>query len=256
MSLMKTQDLLPKLNLPLGIINLVEGTFYNKNVALTFKSILYAPTLIQRRFISNFFNWQRLYSNTLSNEFSGSIDFTFGKLRLNPYGSYKIITNYIYFDENAAPQQTSEAVQLAQVGVNLDYQLGRIFTKNNFIYTESLGADLIRIPNLFANSRLYCEDCFLKKFLHTQIGFEMHFKSAYFADSYMPVTKQFFLQNEFELQPYLTVDAFMNIKVKNFRIFLKFIHINEVPDNGYETSPLYPGQPRAFIFGINWMFFD
>ncbi|MDX2306029.1 MAG: putative porin [Microscillaceae bacterium] len=245
-----------KAEFALGDNYLLEGTFYNRNLSLTFKSILYAPTLVQRQFTSNFFDWRRLFSNTLSNEFSGSIDFTFGKLRLNPFGSYKIVTNYIYFDENVQPQQTAEALQLLQIGLNLDYQWGRVKTVNNFIYTESLGADIFRVPRLFANSRVYCEDCLLKKLLQTQIGLEMHFKSAYFADSYMPVSKQFYLQNEFEVKAYPIVDVFFNMRIKNVRIFLKFIHLNERPDKGYETSPMYPGQPRSFIFGVNWMFFD
>lgn len=240
----------------LGTDYLLEGTFYNKNLELTFKSTLYSPSLIQRRFVSNHFYWDRSYNNTLANELSGSISFTFGDLYLKPFGSYRIINNYIYFDQNAASQQESNAVQLAQAGLDLNYKIGRFFTQNKFIYTESLGADLFRVPRFFANSRIYCEDCVIKKLIHSQIGVDIHYKSAYFADAYMPVSKQFYLQDAFNVEGYLLIDLFVNIRLKNVRGFLKLAHINEPSSNGYITTPFYPGQRRSFIIGLNWRFFN
>ncbi len=234
----------------------IEGIFYNKNLQAGIRSVLYSPTLLQRRYVSNHFLWDKSYSNTLVNEGFGGIELKFNNLRLNPYGSYKVINNYIYFDTLAEPQQADEVIQIFQAGLNLDYSLWVFRTRNQLVYTTNLGADLIRVPDLLINSRVYCQDCFLKKYLESQIGIEMHFKSAYFTDAYMPVTKQFHLQDFIQRESYAVIDVFLNFKIKRFRGFLKFSHLNQLPEDGYITTAIYPGQPRAFTFGISWMFFN
>ncbi|MCU0444748.1 MAG: putative porin [Microscillaceae bacterium] len=234
----------------------INAHLESKFFQAAFKSVLYSPTALQRSFISNHLLWNKSYSNTLANEISGGIYLRTKKLLFNPFGSYTTLTNYIYFDTQAMPQQSNQTIQLVQVGFNFNYQLGRFKTVNTAIYSGRLGADLIRFPALFANTRVYCEDCFFTKVLQSQIGVEGHFKSDYFADDYLPVSKQFHLQNDFLIQSYLIVDVFANFKVSNFRIFGKFSHINQVLNSGYLTSPLYPGMRRTFTFGVTWLFFD
>lgn len=234
----------------------IEGVFVNKSLRLGLLSMLHAPTLIQRRFLSNHFEWDRLYSNTLVNKIYGSITLSTPRLLFQPFGSYTLLTNYIYFDELATPQQSRDALQQLQIGLDFKYRLGRFHTANQVTYTEILGSNLIRVPNVLINSRLYCEDCLLRRFIASQVGVEMYFRTDYFGNSYMPTSKQFFLQNDQRLRTYPVVDLYANFKIQNFRIFLKLTHINELPNDGYQATPLYPGTPRTFVFGIDWMFFN
>lgn len=235
---------------------LLQGIMESKFFKAGVKSVFYSPTALQRRFFSNHFFWQRNYSNTLANEIFGGITLKTKSILFNPHATYSLLTNYIYFDENAQPQQTDKTFQLFRVGLNFNYRVWRFNTVNNVYYNALVGENLFRVPTWFVNSRVYCEDCLIKKLLHSQIGFEFHYKSNYFADGYMPVTKQFHLQNDFLVKSYLIPDVFANFQVDTFRIFLKFSHLNQLPDNGYITTPIYPGMRRTFTFGVNWQFFN
>jgi hypothetical protein len=234
----------------------INAHLESKFFQASFTSVLYSPTALQRNYISNHFFWNKNYSNTLANEISGGINLRAKKLLFNPFGRYTTLTNYIYFDNQAIPQQTDQTIQLIQVGFNFNYQLGKFKTVNTAIYSGRLGADLLRFPTFFVNTRVYCEDCFFKKVLQSQIGIEGHFKSDYYADAYLPVTKQFHLQDDFLVKSYFIADIFANFKVGDFRIFLKFSHLNQRLDSGYVTTPIYPGMRRAFTFGVSWLFFD
>ncbi len=235
----------------------LRGTFRNKNLEAGFESMLYAPSLFQQRFISNHFNWENNFGNTLVNQLQGSITLQTRNRNfvLKPQGAYTVINNLVYLDTLARPQQTADFIQLIRLGAGLDFKFGPLRGRNLFFLTANTGNNFLRIPEIFVNAQVYCQDCFLKQFLQSQFGVDIHYKSGYFADAYMPVSKQFYLQDSFFVQGYAVIDLFLNVKVKNLRLFLKISQANQAPDSGYITTPGYPGAPRSFIFGVDWMFF-
>ena len=86
----------------------------------------------------------------------------------------------------------------------------------------------------------------------------MYYRDTYQAYGFNPNTQQFQLQQEFTNYSYLTVDAFINFRLKSALIFLKVPHVNQMlSDNGgYFMTPYYPGINTTFVFGVEWMFFD
>ena len=73
----------------------------------------------------------------------------------------------------------------------------------------------------------------------------------------MPVTQQFFVQNDFLVQGYPVVDLFLNADIKTVNVFLKMSHANyELTEPVYFVTPYYPGMRRSFVFGLIWRFFD
>ncbi|MCS6821329.1 MAG: putative porin [Microscillaceae bacterium] len=234
----------------------LESTLNNPFFQAGFRSVFFSPTILQQRFVSNHHFWINDFKNTLANEVFGSLNIQTLKILFNPFFSYNIIQNFIYFGEDRNPVQSSDLVSLASLGLNFNYQLGKLHTINNWIYTQNLGVNLWRVPAVFINSRLYLEDLFFKDLFHSQIGVEMHYKSAYYADSYNPVNKQFYLQNTFLVNDYLIADLFFNIRLGNVRGFIKLTHANQVAGHGYIPTPIYPGQRRFIGFGVQWLFFN
>ena len=90
-----------------------------------------------------------------------------------------------------------------------------------------------------------------------QFGLDMNWKSTYMANSYDPVTQQFYLQDDFELPSYLLVDVFFNFKIGNALLFVKMINLMEgILADGYLATPFYRGTNRNFDLGLKWFFFD
>ncbi len=73
----------------------------------------------------------------------------------------------------------------------------------------------------------------------------------------MPATSQFYLQDNKKYGNYLLLDFFINLKVKDVRLFFKVEHLNDgLMDVNYIQTPNYPNSGRAFKFGVSWTFYD
>ena len=117
-------------------------------------------------------------------------------------------------------------------------------------------AEVMRIPELFYNGRYYWRGKLFGDNIPVEIGVDAHARSSYFANSYLPVTQQFHLQNEFEIPGYYRADLFLNMRLDKFFVAVKWGHVDQPSDGGYFSTPYYPGLPKGFDLMIRWMFFD
>lgn len=224
-----------------------------------------SPTLIQQQFLSNHYNWNHTESATIGDAFRnfssdniyGQLNVGLGRLLVQPSLHIANLDDYIYFDTLARPQQEKNSFRIVRMGLGLQYRLGNFQTVNQAYYTTTTNSGVMRIPALFANSRIAYNILF-KKVLYIQVGVDLHYKSAYKADAYMPLSQQFHLQDKLELPGYLLADAFATFRVQRVRLFFKMSHVNEglMRQPGYLAAPVFTGLPRAFAFGVSWLLFD
>jgi hypothetical protein len=239
----------------------IEGTYFNRFFKIQYQRYNYSPSLVERQTINFPFAWQNDFKNISADILSGALIYENKKVYFSPFTKITNLTNYVYFNKNAVPEQAGDLVQLLQIGLNFKFKLGKFITENEGIFSTVTGADVLRIPTIFANTRFYYENIVLKA-NQIQLGFQVHYKSSYYANYYMPVTGQFYLQdtqgsNNFQIKAYPVIDLFGSIKIKNVRLFGRFSNAGQgFPANGYFTTPYYTALPRTFGFGATWMFFD
>lgn len=234
----------------------IRGEYQGKFITAGYYRTYSSPTLVQTSFYSDPYHWSNNFDNTRSDNVYGNLNVRLGGLSLQPNVLLSRIKNYVYFNEVARPAQSSASVQMLRLGLTFEFRAGHFFTSHQVYYTKTGGANLLRIPEWFSNSRIAYEVLF-KKVLYIQTGVEVHYKSDYFADKYMPITQQYYLQNEFEVPGYPVADVFANFRINRVRLFFKMGHVNQgVLAKGYLTAPYYPGLRRSFGFGVNWMLFD
>ncbi|RDC63240.1 putative porin [Adhaeribacter pallidiroseus] len=227
----------------------------------------YSPTLTQQRVLSNHFKWDHINTNTFQNTVADRsavrVNGTLFHNSLDAELARTNIQNYTYFNENAVPVQTSNQLQLYTLSVKHHLALKTFHWENNFVYADNSKAEVIRVPKWMVNTKVYFQGHLFKKALYGQVGAEMYMQDDFYADNYMPVTQQFYLQdvqnvqNRFLIPSYPLIDAFITADIKSFNIFVKMAHVNQgFPADGYFTTPIYLGQPRNLTFGLRWMFFD
>jgi hypothetical protein len=237
----------------------LQANFTSQWFNLWGRSMLYSPSLLEQKYVSNHFLWKNNFTNVFLNEIKAEAFFKNNFLTIKPFFNYQVIGNFIYFDKKALPQQTSDIIQMTRLGGNLSLKLGKWKTIQEVNYFENLGSNIFRAPQISYWGRIYCEDCLYKSKIQSQFGWEAHYKTDYLANAYMPVTKTFFLQDARLVQGFWLLEAFGSVKIKTFRIFGKFSNLLNFDRNAgisYETTPNYPGMPFTFTFGISWMFFD
>ncbi len=226
-----------------------------KRLKLGYYNVLSSPTLVQQRFYSNLAAWETYFKNAFSNTFYGSLIYKAKKFIVNPSLSYSLIKNHIYFDTLATPKQAKDLITVLRVGSGFGFSKKKFDFQNEIFINAKTGANLIRIPTVFINSRVVY-DFKYAKILDLKLGLEMHYKSAYFADAYMPVTQQFYLQDKIKVAPGLTADIFLNMKLNRVRLMVKYAQLNNLIFGDYFVSPNFRGLKGGVSFGVNWPLFD
>ncbi|MBW8050964.1 MAG: hypothetical protein FVQ77_11625 [Cytophagales bacterium] len=236
----------------------LKTIFNSKLLTIGHQRVLISPSLVETAYTSNHFYWKNdSLKPTLSDHSFVELNLGFGSTKISFNNSFYNIKDLIYYDISATAQQSKNDVQILNSGLTLKTHWRKFYTDNQFIYTKSLRADIIRMPEFLINGRLYYQGYMFKSVLYAQIGIEAIWMSSYYADGYMPVTHQFYLQNVFPVAAYPVVDVFINMRIKRVRLFLKSAHINQgFPANGYFVTPYYTGLKRRFDLGLNWLFFD
>ncbi|MEY4541052.1 MAG: hypothetical protein RLZZ306_2809 [Bacteroidota bacterium] len=238
----------------------INGEFQGKwlNIGGDFKSA--SPTLVQQLTYNNTLRWDNPTSSLLNVKSINIFGYTSLKIKglsLRPSIDLTKISSYIYYDTLSTIRQAKNDIDILRAGLGFDFRKGNFSTTNQvFVTVKSDADDLIRIPNIFINSRLAYNLLFKKK-LFIQTGVDLHYKSSYFADAYMPAIQQFHLQDKQEILGYLQADVFADMRINRVRIFLKMAHINQgIFNGGYYASPGFAGMGRTLEFGVHWLLFD
>jgi hypothetical protein len=166
-----------------------------------------------------------------------------------------LLNNWIYINTIAEPQQTSTAITVTTIQLNKTFQAWKFYFEHQIIYQNS-NNDVIRMPELSGKIRYYFQSRFKK--MKFQIGFDVFYNSAYYANNYSPATRMFFLQNDRKIGNYPLIDPFVSGEIKRATIFAKYEHVNQdwFNLNGFYYTPHYPISLASFRFGIRWRFYD
>ena len=128
---------------------------------------------------------------------------------------------------------------------------------NKVVYQYTDKPNLLRKPQLIASQSYVFSTHMFKKALFLQVGVDLTYNTKYYGDAYQPATRSFYLQNKTKVGNYLYADAFLNLKIKRFRIFVQLTNfLSGVIGYDSFTVPHYPMQDRVFKFGVNWLFHD
>jgi hypothetical protein len=219
------------------------------------------PDIIQQSHFGNHHEWQNDFQPVVSDHIKGGIIVRWKGMRFYPYITLDRVSNYIYYDYDQTPAQSGDVAALWRPGVALDFTLLQNFHfRNEFIYTVKSGsADAVnpfRIPEYFANSRIFYGNRLFNGAIYIEAGVDMHYKSAFRALAYDPAIQQFHLQDDFRIPAYLLADFFLDFQIDHVTVFLKLTHGNQSAGDGYFTFPYYTGQSRVFDAGVRWMFFN
>ncbi|SFC69908.1 Putative porin [Flexibacter flexilis DSM 6793] len=221
----------------------------------------YAPTMVQRYYNGNHFVWENPnFEYTDATHLWGNANLKLGKkMVIKPMAEFTTLKNYIYYGTDAKAHQVGKdtTIKVLAAGTELNLTLGKWHLNHLFRYTKTSGADVIRMPDKYAQLRYYYESPMFKSALLVQVGLDMRWRSSYYADAYMPATQQFRLQNDFLVSPYMVTDLFVNMRIKRVQIFFKLNNITQgIGGKGYFAAPYYPGTRRMLDFGLIWQFFD
>lgn len=239
----------------------IHGLFVSPWIDLEYTKSLYKPTAIQQQFSGNLFEWNTDFSDTGMDQIKGTAKIDLGEIRLRPSLTFNRVNNYVYFDTDFLPKQTSSSVVMLIPSLRAQVPVGRKFKwDTEVIFTSLTGAerDAFRIPQVFGNTRFYFDGPVFEGNAFVQLGIDVRYRSSYFAEAYMPAYQQFNLQNRFEVYAYPVADLFLDVRINRTRVLFKYNHLNAglLNREGYFVTPDYTGYRSFLDLGITWYLFD
>ena len=212
------------------------------------------PSRFLQYYQSNHFRWENNFSKVYKTHVGGT--FAIPTLGFNFNLSVENISNYVYFNQQALPQQFDGNIQVVAANLKQDFHVGRFTLENNVVYQLSSHQQYIPLPEFALYHNLYYHDLWFKV-LSMQVGVDVRYHTAYFAPGYMPATGQFHVQDKMLIGDYPVMNIYLNAHLKRTRFFAQYYHVNQLFMKGdYYAMPFYPINPATFRMGLTWNFYD
>ncbi|MBK7173421.1 MAG: hypothetical protein IPH84_09315 [Bacteroidales bacterium] len=239
----------------------LKGQFYQyfgkkeslKRISLTASKGLRHADYFFSHYFSNHFRWDRDLK---------SQDYLSATAKLEFFGyelgvSYFRTSNYTWLNEDIQPEQSQDAISIYRADAAKIFRLSHWIFDAHVTLQQTSRDSIVSLPSVVADASISYSRLLFKKVLLAEIGLQGLYYSAYHADKYMPAVRMFYKQNTEVFGDYPYIDAFINLKVKRARIFLKYQHMNAGWFGySYIMTPHYPGADAAFKAGVTWVFYD
>jgi hypothetical protein len=177
--------------------------------------------------------------------------------------SYQVIQNYQYFSTGFQPVVYGSLMNYLRAQIDHKVKISKHWSWYDQITLQALDPNApVNVPLLLTRQRLAFEGNFYKN-LNLSTGLEIIYHTNYKADAYMPITGQFYLQNNYTTQNRPTANAYLNFMIKRFKGYIRLENLNTLlPSsnkygNAYNfTAQNYPSAGLWFRVGIWWNFIN
>jgi hypothetical protein len=247
--------------------------FNDKNeVAARFQKMNKLPDLNYQLYQSDYqqYNWFNNFRNEKINNFEVEAKTQW----LDVSAQYTVINDYLYFANTYVPpvgesqletllvapaQYTDHTISYFSVKAGRDFKFLKYFGLDNTVLYQNVQQDddVLNVPSLVLRSTFYYDDRWFKNALQVQSGFTLNYFSEYYANDYNPLLSEFYVQNERKIGNFPMIDFFINLKIQEFRLFVKAEHFNSsMTGYNYYSAPNYPYRDYVLRFGLIWNFFS
>ena len=226
------------------------------NLSATLIQQRYAPEVIFQTLI---LSQAEVWSNSFQKPFESELRFsyTLPAANLEAQFSYFLLDNYLYFDETRFPQQEESVINLVQLKIRKDIDIGLFRMENSVFLQQSTNDNILRLPRWSSIHSIGIQGKLFKKVLLTRLGLDLRLNDTFFANQFFPLLSQFHIQDKRTVDLYPAVDAHLAIKVETFRFFFKLDNITSlISDETFYQTPYYPQKETVLRFGISWQFYD
>ncbi len=229
----------------------INGEISTSSKAPNFNFLLHQSDYIN-------YNWENNFSNVETRQLSFHVK---SDKYVNVDAQLTSIDNYTFFQRNAdsivKPFQSNSTVNYLRIRVAKELRFKDFALDNTIEYQNVLdGEGVLNVPEFITRNTLYYHKHLFKKALYLQTGITFNYFTKYNLNAYDPVLAEFYVQNDQELGGFPRFDFFVNIKVRQTRIYLMFEHFNSsFTGYNYYSAPNYPYRDFVVRFGLVWNFF-
>jgi hypothetical protein len=156
------------------------------------------------------------------------------------------------------PFQYNKSIQYVSAEIAKEIKF-RSWALDNRVKFQEVQQDtkILNLPNIVLRNTLYYTKSVFKKAMMLQTGIIVNYFSKHYANDYIGVLGEFYVQDQTKVGGFPVLDFFVNARVQQCRIYLKAEHFNALFTNkvDYYNTPNYPFRDFHIRFGLEWNFF-
>ena len=233
---------------------------------------------------SNFteYNW---HNPDFKNQLFNTLNFTFAYPKWATIeGKYEVLNNYTYFknllpDSRLGPEEVSDDIKKEEeLVVTPEQYKGTVgylklrfsqqldfwkFTLSNTAQYQQVSHDgdidfkPLNVPEWNLRTSFLFSSQLFNKALYLQTGITAQYFTEFYADRYSAHLGEFVSQNHTKIGKFPRLDFFVNAKIQQTRLFLKYEHFNsDITGYNYYSAPFTPYRDSSIRFGLVWNFFQ
>ena len=243
--------------------NLNEDISATASINHSSKAPNYNALLYQSNYIN--YNWQNNFNNIETQQLAFQLK---SNKLANIFVDYTTISDYTYFkmdptgvlDGQAVPIkpfQNNNSITYLRVKLEKEIKYNKFALNNTVLYQNVQDTNgVLNVPQLTTRNTLYYSSHLFKKAMYIQTGVTFNYFTKYYMDAYNPLLAEFYVQTEKEYGGYPRLDFFVNVKIRQTRIYLKAEHFNSAfTGYNYYAAPNNPYRDFSVRFGVVWNFF-
>lgn len=228
------------------------GTLEGKLIQQRFQ-----PTFLETYFVNT---RQEVWKNDYKKMFETALsaNYKLPKIGFSAEAVYRLMNNYIYFNENLKPSQESNGISIFQLNLSESLR-NKHFGIENFVSYQQSSSKNVHLPALTGKHGIFVEGkIFRKKVMLARFGFDFRYTTKYQADAYHPLLGQFYWQEQTTIPFFPSADVYLNAKVSTTRVFVKVENVTRFlyKDKVFYNVPNYPLYDTYFRIGIQRRFID
>lgn len=207
------------------------------------------------------YNWYNSYKNEKIN----SLIITANTQWANASAQITNLTDHLYFKDISSgnqqyvtPAQSPNSISYFFLKVNKEIKYRNFALDNTILYQKvAQQENILNVPDFTTRNTLYYTNFAFKKALSYQAGIMVNYFTKFYANDYNPIIGDYFVQNTTKIGNFPMLDAFINGRIRQCRIFIKAEHINAFfGQKNYFSSPSMPYHDFMVRFGLVWNFFQ
>ncbi len=221
-----------------------------------FETSLKEPEHYHNHFYSNHFKWNNEFRKTSETKLQARLDIP--KWKVSAEVGYALLDGNIYFDSLAVVRQNTSPMSVLSASLSKDFAFGPLRMDNRLLFQVSSNQDVVPVPTLAANSRLYLQFDISKGTMKMQLGGDVWYNTLYYSPAWNPAVGVFYNQKQTQYHNGPVIDAFINVQWKRACIFLKAENVGQgwpMEKNDYFSAHHYIRTQRALKFGVYWPFY-
>ena len=223
---------------------------------LHFETKLEEPEYYFQHYYSNHFKWDNEFGKISTTKLQAGLSVP--RWRIKARVGYALLSGNVYYDSTGFVHQNNSPMSVLSASLNKDFVLGPLHLDNRILFQISSNQDVLPLPTLAANSRIYLQFNVKKNIMQMQLGAEGWYNTKYYSPAWNPAVGAFYNQKKEKYNNGPVIDAFVNVQWKRACIFIKVENVGNgwpMDKADYFSAHNYIRTQMAFKIGIYWPFY-